>query len=127
MKKIGSILLFVFVIACKQKDKKKDPTENFFPVLSFIKSQVAHVDTSFYSIMKITWLDTLHTDTTYIKREDFGDLAKDFLEVPDIADKKYKDLYTEDKFYAADMNKVIFTYLPKADTTIIQRQEVLIN
>jgi hypothetical protein len=128
MKNIG-ILLLLFVIACKQKSKDKSPkAEPFFPVLSYIKSQVAHVDTSLYSIIKVTWLDSVKTDTAYIKREDFKGLAKDFLELPDLSDKKYKDLYTEEKFYDEGLNKVMLTYLPKnSDTTIIQRQEVLIN
>ena len=128
MKKNSILLLLIVVIACKQKEKEKTPTETFFPVLSFIKSQVAHVDTSFYQITKVTWSDSLHTDTTYIKREDFRGLAEDFLEIPDISVPKYKDLYTEEKFYDEGMNKVILTYRPKnSDTSIIQRQEVLIN
>ena len=123
-----AILFLFFVIACKQKSKDKTPTaEPFFPVLSYIKSQVAHVDTSLYSIIKVTWTDSTHTDTTYIKREEFRGLAKDFLELPDISDKKYKDLYTEEKFFDAGINKVILTYLPTSDTTTIKRQEVLIN
>ena len=128
MKKI-SIFLFIFIIvACKQKAKEKTQAEAFFPVLSYIKSQVAHVDTSFYPIIKVSWLDSIHTDTTYIKREDFSKLAKDFLEIPDVSTTKYKDQYTEEKFYDASMNKVILTYRPKdPGNAIIQRQEVLID
>ena len=128
MKKNSILLLLIVVIACKQKEKEKTPAETFFPVLSFIKSQVAHVDTSFYPIIKITWLDSVHTDTTYIKREDYRGLAKDFLEIPDISTPKYKDLYTEEKFYDESLNKVILTYRPKdLNTVILQHQEVLIN
>lgn len=128
MKKLG-ILLLVFFFACKQKTKEKTPeSEPFFPVLSYIKSQVAQVDTSLYSITKINWLDSVRSDTTPVRREEFRGLAKDFFEIPDLCDKKYKDLYTEEKFYDEGLNKVILTYLPKnADTVIIQRQEVLIN
>jgi len=128
MKKI-SIFLFLFIIvACKQKAKEKTQTEPFFPVLSYIKSQVTHVDTSFYPITKVSWLDSMHTDTTYIKREDFSNLAKDFLEIPDISATKYKELYTEEKFYDASLNTVILSYKPKdPGSAIIQRQEVLIN
>lgn len=128
MKKIG-ILILLFAIACKQKPKDKTAqADPFFPVLSYIKSQVAHVDTSLYSIIKITWVDSMHTDTDYIKREEFRGLAKDFLEIPDLTDKKYKDLYIEEKFYDEGMNKVFITYRPKnADTTVIQRQEVIID
>lgn len=128
MKKIGILLFFSIIVACKQKSKDKTQAEAFFPVLSYIKSQVTHVDTSFYPITKVTWLDSIHTDTTYIKREDFSSLAKDFLEIPDISTTKYKDLFTEEKFYDESLNKVVLAYRPKdPGSTIIQRQEVLIN
>ena len=70
------------LFACKSK--KEEVKETFFPVLSFIKSQVAHVDTSLYPIIKLTFIDSTRTDTEYIKREDFRSLAKDFLELPDL-------------------------------------------
>lgn len=128
MKKISIFLFFSIIVACKQKAKEKTQTEDFFPVLSYIKSQVAHVDTSFYPITKVSWLDSIHTDTTYIKREDFSSLAKDFLEIPDISTTKYKDTYTEEKFYDESLNKVILTYRPKdPGNAVIQRQEVLID
>jgi hypothetical protein len=128
MKKISTLLFLFFIISCKQKPKEKKETEAFFPVLSFIKSQVAHVDTSLYAIIKVTWIDSVHTDTTYIKREEFRGLAKDFLEIPDLSEKKYKDLYKEEKIYDEGLNKAILLYQPKnKDTVIIQRQQVLIN
>ena len=120
--------LFLFstimiVFACKNKKK-----ESLFPVLSFIKSQVAHVDTSLYPIKKITWMDSTHTDTTYVKREEFRSLAKDFLKIPDLTDKKFRNLYTEEKFYDEGLNQVILTCKPKdPDAVSIQRQEVLIT
>jgi len=128
MKKISLLLFLAFIISCKQRSKEKKERETFFPVLSYIKSQVAHVDTSLYSIIKVTWTDSIHTDTTYIKREEFRELAKDFLELPDLSDKKYQDIYTEDKFYDEGMNKVFITYRPKnTNAAVIQRQEVVIN
>ena len=128
MKKHFFILMICFAFfSCKQKEKEKSKAENFFPVLSFIKSQVAHVDTSFYPIIKLTGLDTMHIDTTYVRREDFRGLAKDFLEIPDITDKKIKALYKEENFYDESLNTVVLTYLPKDSVkAIVQRQEVLI-
>ncbi len=120
------ILFFVtalMIYSCKTKKK-----ENFFPVLSFIKSQIAHVDTSFYPIEKITWLDSTHADTAYVKREEFKSLAKDFLEIPDLSEKKLSRLYAEEKFYDEGLNRVILSYKPKnPDTASVQQQEVLIT
>ena len=117
------LLVILAFYSCKTKKK-----EIFFPVLSFIKSQVAHVDTSLYPIKKIIWLDSIQMDPIYVKREEFRNLAKDFLEIPDLTDKKFRTLYTEEKFYDAGLNQVIFSYIPKKpDVVLIRRQEVLIT
>jgi hypothetical protein len=113
--------LFSF-IGCKQKKNEN------FPVLSFIKSQVAHVDSSLYSIRKIIYSDSTKTDTFYYKREQFRELASDFLNIPDIAESKYKDRFTEEKQFDETLNRVIIHYQPKnPEKEIIQRQEILIR
>lgn len=122
MKKYLTGFILLLFIACSSEKK-----ERLFPVLSYIKSQVAHVDTSFYPIMKITWLDSIRTDTQYVKREDFSNLAKDFLEMPDLAEKKYQAQYTEEKFFDQGLNRIVFTCKPKkSETAIIQQQETQI-
>ena len=52
-------LVFAFVISCK--GKKNEPKEKFFPVLSYLKSQVADIDTSLYSIRKVIYVDSVRT------------------------------------------------------------------
>jgi hypothetical protein len=132
MKKL-SLLISVFLalfllISCKQKKKEKPPNERFFPVLSFIKSQVAQVDTSLFSIRKVIYVDSAKTDTTYYPREKFKDLATDFLNIPDLADPKYAERFKEEKQFDETLNRVILTYLPVTDEKEeIQRQEVLIH
>ena len=119
MKKYWAGFVLLLLLSCSHKKK-----EGFFSVLSYIRSQVAEVDTSLYPIIKITWLDSTHTDTQYIKREEFRGLAKDFLEIPDLTEKKYQSLYTEEKFFDQGLNRVVFTCKPdKTDTAIIQQQE----
>ncbi|MES1214239.1 MAG: hypothetical protein ABUT20_01885 [Bacteroidota bacterium] len=124
-------LIFIFLNACKQK---KDPEasaeqkEDFFPVLSFLKSQVAEIDTSLFSIKKITVTDSIHSDTVFIPREEFRSLAKDFLDIPDLAEKKYKKRFSEEKLFDESLNRVIITYTPiDPDKEEIQKQEVLIT
>jgi hypothetical protein len=116
-----------FVLSCKSK-KKIDPDEdtNFFPVLSFIKSQVSHVDTSLYKIIKIV-REGSTADTTYIKREEFREVANDFLSIPDITSDKLKDDYTETRLYDEDLKQVVLNYMPKKPDKEITRQEVMIN
>ena len=121
----GVVILFLF--ACKQK-KSEDKNESFFPVLSFLQSQIADIDTSLYPIMKIVYIDSLHSDTSWVKREEFRGLANDFLAIPDIASKKYKKLYSEEKLFDETLNKVILSYKPvKPENAEIQKQEILIT
>ena len=87
------IILIASLFSCKQKEKSKN--EKFFPVLSFIQSQVADIDTSLHSIRKLVYVDSLRTDTIYIHREQFREAAKDFLSIPDLSSSKYEDRYTE--------------------------------
>lgn len=119
-----SVAVVISFLSCKSKDAEKK--EAFFPVLSFIKSQVAHVDTSLYSIAKLTGVDSTW-DTAYIKREDFRAYARDFLQLPDLADKKFVSRYEESKFFDASLNRVIITYTPKDKDQEIQREEVMIE
>ena len=124
------ILLFsaslILISACREKSEKKQ--EDFLPALPFIQNDVADVDTSLYSIIKITWADTTAADTVFIKREEFRGLAADFLQIPDLAQKEYKSRFTEEKFYDQTLNTVIFTYRPKdAEKEEVQKQEILIT
>ena len=122
-------ILFFFVViattACKQK--KKEEVKHFISVLSLIKKQVAHVDTSLYAIMKVVYKDSLHSDTTYIPREQFAEIAGEFLDIPDLADKKVAARYKEDPITHDEMlNRVIITYLPvNPEKEEIKRQEIL--
>ncbi|MBL7743319.1 MAG: hypothetical protein JNN00_07540 [Chitinophagaceae bacterium] len=131
MKKTISFFLFslsLMIISCHSKKKGISRQEKFFPVLSFIKSQVAHIDTSLYSLKKITFIDSTRTDTTYYHREHIRELAGDFLNIPDISGDGFSDRFKEDKQFDETLNKVIITYTPvKPAKEEIQRQEILIT
>ena len=112
--------------SCKQKTKEKE--KNFISVLSLIEKQVAHIDTSLYAITKVVYTDSLHSDTTYIKREDFRSVAKEFLEIPDLSEKKVAKLYTEETMYDEMMNRVIITYTPLNDKDVeIKKQQLQVT
>ena len=119
-------LVLQFATTCKQKEKFHK--EKFFPVLSFIQSQVADIDTSLHSIYKLVYVDSLRIDTLYVHRENFRKEAKDFLSIPDISTAKYQDRYTEEKIIDETMNRVLLVYTPLSpEKEEIQRQEVLIK
>jgi len=127
-----SIALFMqllLIAACKSPEKKDDnQNTKVTPVLSFIKGQVAQIDTSLFAIKKIEIMDSTHSDTTDISRNEFRGLAKDFLEIPDISLEKYKGQYEESQNYDPDLKLISFLILPKnTSSTDIQKQEVIIK
>ena len=122
--KILVISTIVFIISCKQKIKK---TESFISVVSLIKKEVAHIDTSLYSIRKIVLIDSTHSDTSFIPREQFANAAKDFLDIPDLSDPKVAIRYKNEPVLMEEMmNRVIITYLPiNPEKEEVKRQELL--
>ncbi|MBC7874692.1 MAG: hypothetical protein H7Y01_11875 [Ferruginibacter sp.] len=119
------LLSAMVITACKQKEKKEE--KKFISILSLIKKQVAHVDTSLYPIMKIVYTDSLHIDTTYIPREQFAEVAKEFLDIPDLSDKKVAKRYQESPAIHDELlNRVIITYTPvNPEKEEIIKQELL--
>lgn len=120
-----SLFILVFLTSCKQKKEDK----KFISIVSLIKKQVDHVDTSLYSIMKINMLDSLHRDTVYIPREEFRAVAKDFLDIPDLSVQKVAEKFKEGApRYDELLNRVIITYTPiNPDKEEIKKQEMLVT
>jgi hypothetical protein len=129
MKKWLSVLsIAIIIIAPSCKNKKTDPEKKFVSAVSYFNNQVADVDTSLYSIIRLDFVDSIRTDTTYVRREAFREQAKDFLELPDISGSKYIDDYTESTRFDDMLNSVVITYTPKQlEKAVIQRQEILIK
>ncbi len=128
MKKYIVLLLPVMLAMPACRSKEKGPEKKFVSVLSLIKNQVAQVDTSLYSIVKIVSTDSLHNDTTYIPREEFRAAAKDFLAIPDLSDKKVAKRYKEETMYDKTINRVVITYTPEDPAKEeIQKQELLVT
>lgn len=125
MNKWFASAIILILISCKSK-KEDDANAAFFPVSSFIKSQVAQVDSSLNRIMKIETANGT-SDTVYIPREEFRRQAKDFLNLPDITTTKLKDDYSETQLYDEDLERIILNYTPKDQDAEIRRQEVIIK
>jgi hypothetical protein len=116
----------VLLVSCKSKPK--EAPKHFVSVLSLIRQQVARIDTSLYSIRKVVVFDSLHSDTSYIPREEFRAAAKDFLEIPDLSDPKVAKRYKEENRYDEMMNRVIITYTPiEPEKEDIQKQEIMVT
>jgi hypothetical protein len=109
----------LFYGGCKQK--KND----VFPAIDFIKGQIANVDTSVYRIVKLVPVTDSTYDTSYVKREDFKNLAKDFVETPDIS-KKFGGKYTEERMMNNELGLAVFIATTRDEDLEVRRQEVRI-
>jgi hypothetical protein len=126
MKRIVLFLyILLIVVSCRQKKSPAAENTAFFPVLSFLKSQAAEVDTSVYPLLKIVTIDST-SDSSYIKREEFKHYASDFLSLPDIGSKELKNQYTETKLFDETLGRVVLDYTPKNSEAEIRREEVMI-
>lgn len=117
-------LLGIILVSCQGGDKK-----NYISIPSLIEEQVAHVDTSLYSITKFIYqgTDTLASDTFYIRREDFRNEADAFLQLPDLSLPKLAKRFNEESRYDDLLKRVILTYTPKnAKEEDWQKLEVMI-
>ena len=123
---IFAVCILLFCIDCKHKNKGNKEDSAFFPVLSFLKSQVTQIDTTSYDLLKIVKIDSL-SDSSHIKKEELNGVVKDFLETPDISEKIFKDKYKEDRLYDESLNKVILTYTPIDTDMQVLREEVIIT
>lgn len=121
-------IVLIFVWGCKSRNNKTESTKNFVSAISYIRGQVAKVDTSVYSIEKIVFVDSVRRDTTYLRREQFGDAAIDFLNLPDLADADHEEHFKEESQYDETLGRVMLIYTPlKPKEEVIQRQEVLVK
>ena len=123
-KYLAAITCMLILWACK--NKKKNENEKFFSTVSYIQSQVKHVDTSLFKIVRIETVNGI-SDTSYIKRENFRDVAKDFLTIPDIASDKWSDNYDESNTYDEMLKNAVLTYTSKEKDNEIQREVVMID
>jgi len=123
-------LTVILLTACKEEKeskKEKEPNEESpISALSIIKGQLNDLDTSLYEARKFETIDNV-TDTTYLKREEIRNIAAPFLSLPEIADEKYYEKYTEDKVIDAQQNILNITSTAKSDTAEVQKQFIIIG
>ena len=124
--------LLCLLIACGNENAADatDPNAGdaaFYPVVSFLKSQAAHIDTSLYTIMQLQ-RNGNGTDTAFIPREAFKDVSNPFLTLPNIAEGSLKKKYNESRLYDETLDRFVITYTPKEvdEELEIRRQDVVI-
>lgn len=123
---IPFIILCLFIASCGEK--KEEPSNKYISAYSIIDKDIRNVDTSLFSIMSLNIIDSTTTDTSYIPREDFRKAAAEFLQLPDISDKKNSSDYTETSMFDETTGNVTITYTPRKDkkTSIVQQDVTVI-
>ena len=116
----GVTLLF---IACK--GNKKETSKQDISVLSIIKGQINHLDTSFYQIIKYETKDG-KTDSSILKREEIKAVAADFLSLPDLTGKELKEKYTEEKLIDNNQNTLNIISTANNDNLEIRKQIIIV-
>jgi len=129
MKRMTIVSLFVFALACKNgkhadtNQQVNDSTEVFFPVADYLKSEIREVDSLPVAITKYT-IQNKHTDSSYIKMEEFHQLAKEFL--PDELNiENFQKNFSENSFFDQTTGSSTFTYSTKNDQLELQRVDVI--
>ncbi len=117
-----SVILFS---ACKEK--KGSNEEVPISAISIIKGQLKKLDSSMYAFTKYEKNDN-KTDTAYLKREEIRKFAEPFLLLPDIADKKIYQKYTEERLIDAQQETLnIISTLKEGENSVVQRQIMIIG
>src|SRR4051812_34738414 len=125
MKRLVPVLLLISaILSCKSKHKY-DSTKAYFPVVNFIQSQIKEIDSTARQFSKITTRDSL-SDTVSISKDEFKNLAKDFLSLPDISSDRNMDDYDETSSYDELLNNLLLTYTPKNDKAEIRNETIML-
>lgn len=122
-----SVLIVILFAACKEKKESPEKEDKPISVLSIIKGQLNHLDTSLYQLTKYETINNT-IDSVYLKREEIRKFAAPFLSLPEIADKEYYNKYTEDKLIDAQQETLSITSTLKDSVDAeIQKQIVIID
>ncbi|HZH36958.1 MAG TPA: hypothetical protein VEX65_06775, partial [Flavisolibacter sp.] len=113
-------------ISCKGKKKTSGvPEEDHFPVSSYLKGQLAQLDTSLSSFYKVETADG-KSDTVAIKNSEVRQYAADFAGLPDIGSKDLKDDYELTKEYDDILKALVFIYTTK-EKHPVRREDVVMK
>jgi hypothetical protein len=113
-----------FVYSCKSKPAKEKAT--FMDVASYLKGQLAYLDTVPFAILKTTFKDTIYSDSIYIKKEQLRSLVSSYL-LPQLEKESFENSFSENTFIDATINTITLTYNAVDKTLPIQRIDVYVN
>ncbi len=125
-------LAIVVLAACTDTDSKvaevvnadsAAASKNYFPVNAFINNEISYADTFFTTFIKYNITET-KTDSSFIKPEEFKQLASEFA-TNDLSKEALEKDYTETSFNDQTTGKATFTYSTHNDSLAVKRVDVL--
>jgi hypothetical protein len=127
---LAAFIPFLMTGGCSN-DKEKRPAsdsltvvkKDYFPVLDFLKGEIAYVDSFPLKIVQFRSAQG-HKDSSIIQSAAFGELAKEFLS-PALEKQAFEKDFTESSFLDQTSQSLTFTYSTKNDQIDVQRVDVL--
>lgn len=125
-KLIFFLALSVSLLSCASSDTGKDKPE-FIDVASYLKGQLAYMDTIPFAFEKTVLRDSVYTDTSFLTKQQVKEIVLAFL--PEEMEKKnFQKLYAETSFADASTNFITLTYEPEEKKDLpVQRIDVYVN
>jgi hypothetical protein len=132
------MLIAGLTIACTSCDEKNPPAENaktsaaqdstetpqpYFPVASFLKSEISYVDSLPVGIKKYT-SSGAKLDSAYITPEEFHRLTSEFV-TAELEEKKFAADFRETSFLDRATNSATFFYAAKNPANKLKRVDVV--
>lgn len=108
-----------------EADESTQGDTSFYPIGSFILSQLNGLDSLPLAVIKYTTANQT-TDTSIVEKTDFKAVASAFT-TPDIGSPELKSWYVENTFIDATLGTISLTYTSTRSNTEIKRADILLN
>lgn len=125
MKYICTFSMLVILLSCKSKQQQASDPADFVPVSTFLEGQIAQIDSSMGTILKIQRTNG-KSDTSFISRSEFKQQASPFVQIPEISLVKLRDEYEAASMYDELLQAFVFTYTSRDPENEIIRQDVIV-
>ncbi len=105
---------------------KEDTTAKaFYPIGSFIRSQLIYIDSMPLAVLKYTTINHI-TDTSIIEKKAFKAIAAAFI-TPNIGSPELQPQYEETSFIDATLGTITLTYAPNNEKAVIRKTDILLK
>lgn len=111
--------------SCNNKKKNNVDTSQYFPIRSYLQSQVKTLDTASYSFIRIETFNG-SSDTSILEREELKQYTWEFTDIPDLRNPEEGSDYNETKSFDSLMGRVFMSYTAKKDDAEVTRQEITV-